>query len=140
MESVDTDVVIKCSSSEYRKKMFNKKKYYYYNAVKEVKDCHDKFDIYTTKLNGLTCQNVLANANYHFTVNGSNIIKLKAEFILTDVILRNLTGKSDLLYVNQKFNVDFKDVEPVNKKNFTEIEAMNRGYLMGENLNFGNIR
>lgn len=144
MESVDTDVVIKCASSEYRKRTFNKKKYYYYNAVKETKECNSQFDIFTTKLNGLTCQNVLAKANYYFTVNGSNIIKLQAEFVLMDVVLRNLSGKSesskDLLYVNQGFNVDFKDIEPENKKNFTEIEGMNRGYLFGENLNFGNIR
>ncbi|KAL0272314.1 UNVERIFIED_CONTAM: hypothetical protein PYX00_005339 [Menopon gallinae] len=89
-------------------------------------------DLLQTYSDGSVCHNVIAEAKFNFTVDGSEIDKVEVQLTLTNVSL----VESEFVYLKKVHYVSFSAVS-FKSESESDSYVYNRGYVMGENLNFG---
>lgn len=126
----DVYVTLKYSHSKYIEKKFNRRSFKYFYPNGEKNDYGHNPDLFHTYWNGSVCHNVIAEAKLNFTVDGSKIAKLEVELTLTNVSF----VESEFAYINKFHHITFS---AVSFNSESDNYMFNRGYYIGENLNFG---
>lgn len=148
LESSNIYINVKCISLKKKYFKFGNKNFliFYPN---EHKPCESNKTAYDTFWSADTCYNVLFSMSKQFIINGSDISRVEIDYTVANVhdstlgnMINNQNGNvknKTFVYLKQIFYTSFIDLENSENKytNFNNSALINRGYFIGEKLNFG---